>query len=65
MNTSTNKKSTVQVSSKEVKDKPNISMTLDEAAEYLKRLGEWWAIRNCSRDTLIKWATYLKEHGAK
>ncbi len=40
------------------------NMTLEQASEYLKSLGEWWAVRNCPRETMIKWANYLKEHGA-
>ena len=40
-----------------------VTMTLEQATEHLKKLGEWWAIRNCNRDTVIKWASYLKEHG--
>lgn len=64
MRTST-KTSSTQNSNKELKDKANTNMTLDEAAEYLKKLGEWWAVRNCSRDTLIGWAMYLRTHGAK
>lgn len=40
------------------------NMSLDEASEYLKKLGEWWAVRNCPREIMIKWAMYLKENGA-
>jgi hypothetical protein len=39
-----------------------VSMTVEEAAEYLESVGEWHTIRNVPRDVMIKWAEYLKRH---
>lgn len=38
------------------------SMTLEEAATLLKKLKEWDGVCNMERETIIKWAEYLKKH---
>ena len=42
-----------------------IYMTLKEAEEYLKKMDEWGTLRSMDRDTIIKWACYLKQHESK
>lgn len=37
-------------------------MSFMEAVEYLKKMDEWWAVRNASRDTIIQWAHHLYNH---
>lgn len=41
------------------------SMTFEEAVVYLKKLGEHETIRNCERDTALKWAIFLKNKGVE
>lgn len=46
---------------KQVNDNEQI-MSLEEATEYLKKMEEWWVLRNESRETVIKWANHLYHH---
>ncbi len=39
-----------------------VSMSVEDATEYLESVGEWHTIRNVPRDVMIKWAEYLKQH---
>ncbi len=41
------------------------TMSLEEATNYLKKLNEWESARKFDRETIIKWAEYLKNKGAK
>lgn len=53
------------------KDKPLNSkdaktpMSMEEATTLLKSLGEWESVWNMERDTIIKWAEFLKKKEAK
>lgn len=38
----------------------NKEMTLAEAETYLRKVGEWHGVVTMPRDTIIKWATFLK-----
>lgn len=35
-------------------------MTMIEAEQILRKLGEWHGVVGMERETIIKWATYLK-----
>lgn len=35
-------------------------MTLAEAEQFLRKIGEWHEAVKMDRDTIIKWATFLK-----
>jgi hypothetical protein len=37
------------------------NMSLQEATTLLKKLGEWETVWHLDRDTIIKWASFLKE----
>jgi hypothetical protein len=39
-----------------------VSMSVEDATEYLESVGEWHTIRNVPRDVMIRWAEYLKQH---
>lgn len=39
---------------------PNSPMTLLEAEKYLRNIKEWDGVTTMERDTIIKWAEYLK-----
>jgi hypothetical protein len=43
---------------------PEASMTMEEATTFLKKLGEWEGIWHMDRDTIIKWAEFLKKKEA-
>lgn len=36
------------------------SMSLEEATAYLKKINEWESVVSLDRDTIIKWAEFLK-----
>lgn len=38
-----------------------VNMNLDEATTFLKKMGEWDSVWRMERDTIIKWANFLKE----
>lgn len=40
---------------------PSKSMSLEEATEYLKKIGEWDSVWRLERDTIVKWAEFLKK----
>jgi hypothetical protein len=46
---------------KEKKEK----LTLEEATAYLKKIGEWESSWKFDRETIIKWAEFLKNKNAK
>ena len=37
-------------------------MTMEEATNYLKKMGEWESVWRLDRDTIVKWAEYLLVH---
>lgn len=39
----------------------NSPMSMEEATTYLKKLNEWESVWNMERDTIIKWAEFLKK----
>lgn len=41
------------------KDTEEIHLTLEEATDYLKKMGEWEGVWNLDRDIIIKWAEFL------
>lgn len=41
------------------------TMTLEEATNFLKKLNEWESARKFDRETIIKWAEFLKNKNAK
>ena len=43
---------------------PEAPMTMEEATTLLKKLGEWEGIWHMDRDTIIKWAEFLKKKEA-
>jgi len=49
---------------KKEKEKPE-QMTLEEATNFLKKLNEWESARKFDRETIIKWAEFLKNKNAK
>jgi hypothetical protein len=42
------------------KKQAELLMSMDDAITYLKKMDEWDAIRNMDRETVIKWASFLK-----
>ena len=40
---------------------PSTTMSLQEATEYLKKIDEWESVWRLERDTIIKWAEFLKK----
>jgi hypothetical protein len=38
-----------------------VNMNLEEATTFLKKIGEWESAWRMERDTIIKWANFLKE----
>lgn len=40
-------------------------LTLEEATNYLKKIGEWETAWKFDRETIIKWAEFLKNKNAK
>jgi hypothetical protein len=42
---------------------PEAPMTMEDATTYLKKLGEWEGVWHLDRDTIIKWAEFLKKKG--
>lgn len=42
---------------------PSNNMSLEEATEYLKKIGEWESVWRLERDTIIKWAEFLRKKG--
>lgn len=58
----TQKSKTKTVKTQEVSTKPlTVNMNLDEATTFLKKMGEWDSVWRMERDTIIKWANFLKE----
>ena len=58
----TQKSKTKTVKTQEVTTKPlTVNMNLDEATTFLKKMGEWDSVWRMERDTIIKWANFLKE----
>jgi hypothetical protein len=51
----------LKMKEKEKKEK----LTLEEATAYLKKLGEWETAWKFDRETIIKWAEFLKNKNAK
>lgn len=43
---------------------PDSPMTLEEATAFLKKIKEWESVVNFDRDTIIKWAEFLKKKKA-
>lgn len=39
----------------------NSSMNLEEATSYLKKIGEWESASKFNRETILKWANFLKD----
>lgn len=39
---------------------PAAPMNLEEATKYLKKVGEWESVWRLDRETMIKWANFLK-----
>lgn len=39
---------------------PSALMSLEDATKYLKKVGEWESVWRLNRDTIIKWAEFLK-----
>ena len=50
---------------KEKKKEKEPTMSLEEATFYLKKLGEWESAWKFDRETIIKWAEFLKSKNAK
>jgi hypothetical protein len=50
---------------KETEKEPPSKMTLEQATVYLKKLGEWESSWKFDRQTIIKWAEFLKSKNAK
>ena len=42
---------------------PSMTMSLEEATEYLKKIGEWESVWRLERDTIVKWAEFLRKKG--
>jgi hypothetical protein len=42
---------------------PEQPMNMEEAAVYLKKLGEWEGVWHLDRDTILKWAEFLRNKG--
>lgn len=40
-------------------------MTMDEATAYLKSIKEWESVWKLDRETIIKWAEFLKKREAE
>ena len=40
---------------------PTRTMSLEEATTYLKQIGEWESVWRLERDTIVKWAEFLKK----
>lgn len=58
----TQKSKTKTGKTQEVTTKPlTVNMNLDEATTFLKKMGEWDSVWRMERDTIIKWANFLKE----
>jgi hypothetical protein len=49
---------------KEKEKEPPSKMTLEQATNYLKKLNEWESARKFDRETIIKWAEFLKSKNA-
>jgi hypothetical protein len=47
---------------KTVTDEPNMSM--EEVTNYLKKIGEWESVAKMDRETIMKYAEFLKKKGA-
>ena len=47
------------------KNEPQPTMTLSEAETYLRKIGEWHGVVKMDRETVIKWAEFLKAKGVK
>lgn len=45
---------------KNKKDEPAACMTLLEAETFLRKMGEWHSVVKMDRETIIKWAEFLK-----
>ena len=43
------------------KDSPETSMTLLQAEQYLRKIGEWSDVAQLDREIIINWATFLKK----
>jgi len=43
------------------KDSTDKEMSLIEAEKYLRKIGEWHDVVKMDRETVIKWATFLKK----
>ena len=39
---------------------PSKPMSMAEATEYLKKIGEWESVWKLDRDHILKWAEFLK-----
>jgi len=39
---------------------PEAPMSLEAATTYLKKMNEWESVVSLDRDTIIKWAEFLK-----
>ncbi len=44
---------------------PQPTMTLFEAETYLRKVGEWHGVVKMNRETIIKWAEFLRAKGIK
>lgn len=42
------------------KDSTDKEMSLIEAEKFLRKVGEWHDVVKMDRETIIKWATFLK-----
>ncbi len=40
-------------------------MNLEQATTYLKKMGEWESVWRMDRDTILKWAEFLKNRETK
>ena len=41
-----------------------ITLTMEEATAYLKQIKEWDTVAKMDRETIIKWAEFLKNKNA-
>ena len=57
----TQKSKTKAVQTQISNTKTAVNMNLEEATTFLKKMGEWETVWRMERDTIIKWANFLKE----
>lgn len=46
---------------KTIEKNDKATLTLEQATAFLKKIGEWESVWKLDRETIIKWANFLKD----